>query len=67
MDINAILLIVGLYLTIVGAVLISLQVAIVRRFKGIEKSFAKTIMPGHSLIVLGVVLLFLAQIVAAGF
>jgi hypothetical protein len=56
-EINTVLSIGGMLLILAGIILIILQVAIVLRFKGIEKSFAKTIMPGLSLIVFGVALL----------
>jgi hypothetical protein len=57
MEPKTILLIGGLLLIFVGAVLIIGQVAITRRFKEIENSFKRTIMPGLSLVFLGIVLL----------
>lgn len=59
MEPKTLALVGGLFLICVGALLIVVQVAISRRY-GMEKSLKRTIMPGLSLAVLGIMLLLFA-------
>lgn len=56
MEPKTLALVGGLFLIFVGALLIVLQVALNRRY-GMENSLKRTIAPGLSLAVLGIVLL----------
>jgi hypothetical protein len=57
MDDKTVIMIGGLFLISVGALLVLIQIVGVRRFKGLDRSFSKTILPGLSLIFAGALVL----------